>query len=69
MVCDDIIPGNAKMVIDKEDQLSAAVDIFLDIAMFNSYSFLNEMPHEEKVMFINMSGNACIRCCRLWHWY
>lgn len=53
MVCDDIIPGNAKMVIDKEDQLSAAVDIFLDIAMFNSYSFLNEMPHEEKVMFSN----------------
>lgn len=33
MVSDDVIPGNARMIIDKEDQLSAAVDIFLDISI------------------------------------
>ena len=51
MVSDDVIPGNAKMIIDKEDQLSAAVDIFLDVAMFNSYSFFRNLTHKEKIAF------------------
>lgn len=51
MVSDDIIPGNAKMIIDHKEQISAAVDIFLDIAMFNSYSFLREMELREKQAF------------------
>lgn len=54
MVSDDAIPGNAKMIIDKEDQLSAAVDIFLDIAMFNSYSFFRNLKHKEKIEFSNV---------------
>lgn len=51
MVSDAAIPGNAKMIIDKEDQLSAAVDIFLDIAMFNAYSFFRNLSHQEKIWF------------------
>ena len=51
MVSDDVIPGNARMIIDKEDQLSAAVDIFLDISMFNAYSFFRNLTHKEKIEF------------------
>lgn len=51
MVSDSIIPGNSKIIIDKKDQISAAVDIFLDISMFNSISFLNNMDLQSKKRF------------------
>ncbi len=51
MVSDQAIPGNAKIIIDKKDQISAAVDIFLDIAMFNSVSYLATMPLKQKQEF------------------
>lgn len=50
-VSDRLIPGNAKMIISRADQISAAVDIFLDIAMFNSYSFLHSLKIEQKREF------------------
>ena len=50
-VCDSFIPGDAKMLIDVESQCAAAVDIFLDIAMFHSYSFLDQMALESKKEF------------------
>lgn len=40
-VSDGMIKGSAKIYVDEKDRAAAAVDIFLDIAMFNSYSFLN----------------------------
>lgn len=51
MVSDEFVKGNAKMLIDKKDQIAAAVDIFLDIAMFNSFSFLRNLPNESKKSF------------------
>lgn len=51
MVSDSFIPGNARMIVDKRDQISAAVDIFLDVAMFNSFSFLSEMNITNKKLF------------------
>ena len=51
MVRDELIQGNARMLIDKPDQIAAAEDIFLDIAMFNSFSFLRDLPFEEKKQF------------------
>lgn len=51
LVCDDLIPGNACMIIDKRDQIAAAVDIYLDIAMFNAISFLNSMELSAKKEF------------------
>lgn len=54
MVSDDIIPGNAKMIVDKKDQISAAIDIFLDIAMFNSFSYLKAMDTKSKQLFSEM---------------
>ncbi len=52
-VSDRLIPGNAKMIVNHADQISAAVDIFLDIAMFNSISFLKEMSLDKKREFNN----------------
>lgn len=52
-VSDRLIPGNAKMIINHSDQISAAVDIFLDISMFNSIAFFNKMTHEDKFNFSN----------------
>lgn len=43
--------GNAKLYIGEEDQVAAAVDIFLDIAMFHSYSFLHELGFDERHSF------------------
>lgn len=51
MSSDDILQSNARIIVDKKDQVSAAVDIFLDIAMFNSYSYLKEMALEDKKIF------------------
>lgn len=51
VVSDHFIPGNAKMLIDEHEQVSAAVDIFLDIAMFNSISFLKNLSIEAKKQF------------------
>lgn len=51
IISDRFIPGNAKMLIDEHEQVSAAVDIFLDIAMFNSISFLEKLSIEEKRKF------------------
>lgn len=39
---------NAELIVDEKYFISICVDIFLDIAMFNSYSFLRELPDEEK---------------------
>ena len=50
-VCDEFIPGDAKMLIDNESQIAAAVDIFLDISMFHSYSFLDKFAVKEKKEF------------------
>ena len=51
MVGDDLINGDAKIYINENDKVGAAVDIFLDIAMFNSISFLEEMQLDEKKKF------------------
>lgn len=42
---------DAKLVIDDEYLPAAATDLFLDIAMFNSYSFLRNMTTDEKINF------------------
>lgn len=42
---------DAKLVIDKEFLIPTATDLFLDLAMFNSYSFLQDMSVEEKREF------------------
>lgn len=42
---------NAEMLIDEEYIVCAATDIFLDIAMFNSYSFLRQLSDKEKKTF------------------
>lgn len=42
---------NSAIVISKEYIDCALVDILLDIAMFNSYSFLESMPIEKKYTF------------------
>lgn len=59
-VCDDLIRGDAKMIIDLESLESAAVDIFIDIAMFHSYSFLDIMANEEKQDFNRIKYNFFI---------
>lgn len=51
VISDHLIPGNAKMLIDENEQVSAAVDIFLDIAMFNSISFLKDLSIKDKQEF------------------
>jgi hypothetical protein len=50
-VSDEIISGDAKMIIGDIDRKSAAIDIFLDIAMFNSISYLRNLSIEEKKKF------------------
>lgn len=50
---DKLIPGNARMLLDDNELVGAAADIFLDIAMFNSYSFLVDMTSEKKQQFSN----------------
>lgn len=42
---------DAKLVIGEEFLIPAATDLFLDLAMFNSYSFLQDMSVEEKRVF------------------
>lgn len=42
---------DAKIVIDKKYLSAATTDLFLDLVMFNSYSFLREMSIEEKKEF------------------
>lgn len=50
-VSDHLIPGNAKMLIGRPDEIAAAVDIFLDIAMFNSIDFLRSFDLQRKKDF------------------
>ena len=50
-VSDKFIPGSAKMLINPSDQISAAVDIFLDIAMFHSFDSLDYYNLNEKKIF------------------
>lgn len=50
-VSDELVKGDAKLLVGIKDQKAAAVDIFLDIAMFNSYSFLRNLPLSEKREF------------------
>lgn len=42
---------NAKIVIDPDLTEASLSDIFLDIAMFNSYSFLQQLPLKQKQGF------------------
>lgn len=42
---------DAKLVLDEEFLIPATTDLFLDLAMFNSYSFLRDMSIEEKKDF------------------
>ena len=42
---------DAKLVLDEEFFVPAATDLFLDLAMFNSYSFLQDMSVDEKRTF------------------
>ena len=51
IVSDVLIPGNARIIIDVEDQICAAVDIFLDIATFNSVSYLKNLSLQDKQKF------------------
>lgn len=51
MICDELIPGAAKILIDEKEQVSAAVDIFLDIAMFNSIPFFRNLSIKKKKEF------------------
>lgn len=53
-VSDHLIPGNAKMLVSRANQIAAAVDIFLDIAMFHSIDFLHNMTLEQKQNFSKM---------------
>ena len=48
MVSDNELNGQARMILDRDDQISAAVDVFLDIAMFNAISFLKDLSLEQK---------------------
>ena len=50
-ICDSNKEINAKMIIDQKYFISSAVDILLDIAMFNSYSFLRDLNIEKKKEF------------------
>ncbi len=43
--------ANAQLIVDEKYFISICVDIFLDIAMFNSYSFLRDLPDEQKKKF------------------
>lgn len=54
VVCDELIPGDAKIIIDDDDQISAAVDIFLDVATFNSVNYLVALPLSEKQKFSSL---------------
>lgn len=57
MVGDNLVPGNAKMMVDENEMIEAALDIFLDISMFNSFSFLKELPIKDKQNFSNLKFN------------
>ena len=48
---------NAEMLIGEEYIVCAATDIFLDIAMFNSFSFLRELPKIDKKAFSSLKYN------------
>lgn len=50
-ICDGLIPGDAKLLIDNNILVRAAVDIFLDVAMFNSFSFLRNNTIQERKKF------------------
>ena len=50
-ICDSNKEISAKMIIDQKYFISSAIDILLDIAMFNSYSFLRELSIKEKKDF------------------
>lgn len=42
---------NARVIFDSSDEINAAVDVLLDIAMFHSYSFLSELSVKDKQLF------------------
>lgn len=50
-ICDSNKEISAKMIIDQKYFISSAIDILLDIAMFNSYSFLRNLSIKEKKEF------------------
>lgn len=58
----DPVEANATLVIDEQYLVCACVDIFLDIAMFNSYSYLKELIPEEKKKFSYKKYNYYKKC-------
>lgn len=48
---------DAKLVIDEQFLATATMDLFLDLAMFNSYSFLRNMSIDEKKVFSQQKFN------------
>jgi len=51
IVQDSLVPSDARMIIDEKDEIAAAIDIFLDIAMFNAHSYLYNMEMVDKKAF------------------
>lgn len=45
------IDADAELIVDIKCQIAAAIDVFLDISMFHSYSFLDSMDLNEKRSF------------------
>lgn len=43
--------GKAEILADENSKIVAAIDIFLDIAMFNSISYLRKLNEEERLNF------------------
>lgn len=51
LIGSDPVEANATLIIDEEYLVCVCADIFLDIAMFNSYSFLKSLPDSCKKEF------------------
>lgn len=53
---------DAKLVIDDQYLPTATLDLFLDLAMFNSYSFLKNMSIDEKRQFSKQKFDYFKKC-------
>lgn len=71
-VSDHLIPGNATMIVSRSNQIVAAVDIFLDIAMFNSIDFLEKFDIKSRRDFSKLKYDFAVKnnldsffkCCK-----
>ena len=61
MYISEINNVNGKIVADYDYKEIAITDIFLDIAMFNSYSFLKHMPAPDKKRFSKMKADYYLK--------